>query len=214
MTENIKDGILKAAHSLFARKGVRVVAVSDVCRELGMSKKTFYQYYDSKEDLVADIVEMDLQSKMDNFSKIVSEHDPVEAFVILEGFMDDKSIARENDRMAEDIKKYYPDTFRKVAHKRRLSLRTIILSCLAKGVEGGFFKGDFSMETFFMMQVFMFKGLQQMCGDEGEDIPEGFDCNPFLREACTIIHHTLFTPAGWDRFHSLTRPGEQNMSSK
>lgn len=204
MTENIKDSILKAAHTLFARKGVRVVAVSDVCRELGMSKKTFYQYYASKEDLVSDIVEIDFQTRREVLAKVVSEHDPIEAMVLLENKIDDSKISEDDNRMTEDIKKYYPDTFKKTARMRRLSIRTIIMSSLEDGVRLGYYNPDLNMDSFFMMNVFLFSGLKSMCDERASDRVEGFDCNSFLEDMRPILHHALFTPKGWDRYNYLT----------
>ena len=40
--------IIKKAGELFFRLGIRSVSIDDICRELGMSKKTFYVHFASK----------------------------------------------------------------------------------------------------------------------------------------------------------------------
>src|SRR5580765_6719580 len=47
-----KERILQKAHELFMRYGVRSVSMDDIAAQLGMSKKTLYQYYADKEELV------------------------------------------------------------------------------------------------------------------------------------------------------------------
>src|ERR1700751_826988 len=47
-----KERILEKAHELFMRYGVRSVSMDDIAAQLGMSKKTVYQYYTDKEELV------------------------------------------------------------------------------------------------------------------------------------------------------------------
>jgi AcrR family transcriptional regulator len=48
----IKDRILEKAHEMFMRYGIRSVSMDDIAAQLGVSKKTLYQYYTDKEELV------------------------------------------------------------------------------------------------------------------------------------------------------------------
>ena len=52
MAEDQKCNIIKTAGNLFFRLGIRSVSIDDICRELGMSKKTFYVYFESKDALI------------------------------------------------------------------------------------------------------------------------------------------------------------------
>ena len=56
-----KTDIIKTAGELFFRLGIRSVSIDDICHELGMSKKTFYVYFASKEELI----EQTLQANLD-----------------------------------------------------------------------------------------------------------------------------------------------------
>ena len=51
----IKDKILEGAEGLFMRYGIKSVTMDDIARELGISKKTLYQYVDNKGDLIQQI---------------------------------------------------------------------------------------------------------------------------------------------------------------
>ena len=51
-----KEQILKVAIERMQQVGIRSVSVDDICHELGMSKKTFYVYFASKDDLVQAIL--------------------------------------------------------------------------------------------------------------------------------------------------------------
>ena len=51
-----KEQILKVAIERMQQVGIRSVSVDDICHELGMSKKTFYVYFPSKDDLVQAIL--------------------------------------------------------------------------------------------------------------------------------------------------------------
>ena len=54
--ENQKQQIIKTAGEMFFRIGIRSVSIDDICRELGMSKKTFYVYFAGKDELVAQLL--------------------------------------------------------------------------------------------------------------------------------------------------------------
>jgi TetR/AcrR family transcriptional regulator, cholesterol catabolism regulator len=48
----VKERIQQKAHELFMRYGVRSVSMDDIASQLGMSKKTIYQYFNEKDELV------------------------------------------------------------------------------------------------------------------------------------------------------------------
>jgi AcrR family transcriptional regulator len=48
----VKTSILQRAMEMFQRYGLQAMTMDDVCRELSMSKKTLYQYFSNKADLV------------------------------------------------------------------------------------------------------------------------------------------------------------------
>ena len=56
MIEQQKQLIIKTAGEMFFRLGIRSVSIDDICHELGMSKKTFYEYFESKDELVAQML--------------------------------------------------------------------------------------------------------------------------------------------------------------
>jgi AcrR family transcriptional regulator len=53
----MKTRILQAADTLFCRSGLRAVSIDDICRFLGIAKKTLYLFYDNKDALVEEFVD-------------------------------------------------------------------------------------------------------------------------------------------------------------
>lgn len=58
----MKVHILEKATELFTRQGIRSVTMDDVSRHLSISKKTLYQHFTDKDDLVETIVKRRLKS--------------------------------------------------------------------------------------------------------------------------------------------------------
>ena len=56
-----KDRILLKAEELFIQFGIRSVSMDDISNNLGMSKKTLYQNFSDKDELVDAVVEDHIQ---------------------------------------------------------------------------------------------------------------------------------------------------------
>src|SRR4051812_4431565 len=59
---NTKDRIRQKAKELFMRYGIRSVSMDDIATQLGISKKTIYQYFTDKDELVDGVVDEDVQN--------------------------------------------------------------------------------------------------------------------------------------------------------
>ena len=67
MSDKQKENIVQFAVEKMCKVGIRSVSIDDICRELGISKKTFYVYFESKDQLVREMLtlhEQKLECKM------------------------------------------------------------------------------------------------------------------------------------------------------
>lgn len=49
----MKEKIALKAHDLFFQRGTKAVSIEDIASELGISKKTIYNYFSSKDEIIA-----------------------------------------------------------------------------------------------------------------------------------------------------------------
>lgn len=56
MAESSRQRIIRAAHDLFYRLGFHAVGLDGILAEVGVTKTTFYNHFESKEDLIADVL--------------------------------------------------------------------------------------------------------------------------------------------------------------
>ena len=66
------ENILEKVAALYMKYGVKSITMDDVARELGISKKTLYQYVENKNELVEKVVDYVLNKKDCEF-KMISE---------------------------------------------------------------------------------------------------------------------------------------------
>ena len=63
--------ILEAGRELFWKYGFRKVSVDEICKAAGVSKMTFYRYFNDKATLAKKIFDNELEKSMEQFRKIM-----------------------------------------------------------------------------------------------------------------------------------------------
>lgn len=203
MAELTKDKIMKTANGLFLKDGVREVSVDDICRELCISKKTFYEYYGRKEDLVADVVTYNVERKKAEFEKLVAGKDVVQILKAMFSMVNRKKTIDKDKRMAKDISKYYPETFSKRTDERYKAMYDFFVACLNDGMKSGLVRSDMDFEGVQLLICIMHDGMADYLG--GRYHIEGFNVS-FKSLAAAfedIVTRTLLTPKGLEKYSSI-----------
>src|SRR3954452_3270990 len=58
---NTRDRIMQAAHELFYQHGIRSITMDDIAKHLSISKKTIYQFFEEKDQIVGACCSGDLK---------------------------------------------------------------------------------------------------------------------------------------------------------
>ena len=70
-----EEAILKAAKKLFSKFGFKKVSMDEIAREAGVTKKTVYANFSSKEDLLNELIKYELKSMKNEFESIENKSD-------------------------------------------------------------------------------------------------------------------------------------------
>lgn len=203
MAELTKDRIMLTANGLFAQDGVREVSIDDICRKLCISKKTFYQFYATKEDLVADVVTYNVKRKKIEFEKLVEGKDVVQILKALFSLVNKKKTMDKDKRMAKEIMKYYPETFIKHLEERNKGMHHFFVNCFNEGMSQGLIRSDMDVDAVQLLICVMHEGMADYL--EGNHHIEGAKLS-FKSLAAAfedIVTRTLFTPKGFEEYKSL-----------
>lgn len=147
-----KEQILKVAIERMQQVGIRSVSIDDICHELGMSKKTFYVYFPSKDDLVQAILHKHEQKVAHDLDNALAKRSITQ--VIVEWTKIAQSTQKQDLKtpaMMYDLEKYYPQLF--TAHKKvmRETAEKILVRFLEKGVSEGIFRAEIDVDVVAMM---------------------------------------------------------------
>jgi len=70
--------ILEAARVLFSKKGYSDTTLQEIAERVGITKGTIYLYFQNKEDLIASVIEEEVQKLLDDLTKIKNADMPVD----------------------------------------------------------------------------------------------------------------------------------------
>ncbi|RYG50249.1 MAG: TetR/AcrR family transcriptional regulator [Chitinophagaceae bacterium] len=148
-----RDRIKKAAHDLVMRYGIRSVSMDDFASNLGMSKKTIYQYYKDKDELVDAVI-----SDIINRNKEICVCDRQESRdAIHELFLalDMMSVVMEslNPVVMFDMQKYHPACFGKFLKHKDEYLYNVVKQNLIRGISEDLYRTDLNVELMARFRV-------------------------------------------------------------
>jgi DNA-binding XRE family transcriptional regulator len=145
MNEELKNILLKV-RELYTKYGIKSITMDDVATELGISKKTLYQYITDKDDLVGKFIDNEIELRQEEICKCFKTHfNAIEELFEISVFMN-KLMKNQNPATEHDLKKYYPHHFNKMVGTRRERIFNYILLNLKKGKEEGLYRTDLNEE--------------------------------------------------------------------
>ncbi len=106
-----KDKILSRCERLFMRYGIKSVTMDDVSRELGISKKTLYQFFENKDDLIHQITVHHFACQNKSVEEILSEaKTAIDEMIGIANWMNEMS-KNMNPSLMFDLRKYHPESW-------------------------------------------------------------------------------------------------------
>ncbi len=132
--------------AMFFEFGIRNLNMDDISRNLGISKKTLYQHFKSKEDLIMKLFEYDEIKWENEFLKV--KIDELNAIDIL--FYASSMVAKEmnqlNPKLKFELRKYYEPIFNQFLLRKRNNIYEQISKNIQQGIREGLYRGNVNIE--------------------------------------------------------------------
>ena len=147
VNDQMVNNIIKTAGDMFFRLGIRSVSIDDICHELGMSKKTFYVYFASKDELVEQLLQANINymaSKMEDLLKTGDFSQLVKKFIKHQEA--EKNDVRRVPQLVYDLKKYYPRQFAQFQVNCFETQKEYIQRYLEMGQKAGLVRANLNIE--------------------------------------------------------------------
>lgn len=190
---------------ILLEKGLKSATMDSVAAELGMSKRTLYEIFESKSQMIKEALgEMERRSQ-EHFVKSFSEADNVmEAFIEVFGYNRDlmKSVNvdfyRDMDRLYKENRKHYEHT-RLERHERMLRMFEL-------GVEQGMFRKDVDYRIQSRMMALQMEGLKRI----EELFPQDITLQRVFDSIIVSFLRSIATPEGMKILDKWTNKNQTN----
>jgi AcrR family transcriptional regulator len=129
----LKERIKQKADDLYRRYGVRSVTMDDIASQLGVSKKTIYQCFSDKNELVDEVIADILKFNREfcKNSRVNAENAIHEVFLAMESL--ETMFDNMNPTILFDIERNHPATFKKFREFKY----NFLLDIIKKNIERG-----------------------------------------------------------------------------
>lgn len=149
----MENDILKQIRDLFMKYGIKSVTMDDISRELGISKKTLYEHYKDKADLIRQVFRLEMDKMTNCMNQLAgNSENTIDQMIAI-----NKHLIEIRKKFPENIKfemlKYYPE----IMNENRLyieeRMRNAIKENLLLGQKQGMIRKDVDIEIIAAMQV-------------------------------------------------------------
>jgi AcrR family transcriptional regulator len=150
---DIKEKILKGTDELFMKYGVRSISMDDIARHLSISKKTLYQYFSDKDELVT----MFSKSRLDRSAKQyddlrINSSNSIEELAML-SICIRKDMEEVNPALLYDMQKFHPKAWGKWLDYKNKFIRESVIRNLKQGIEDGYIRPEINPEVMAAVRI-------------------------------------------------------------
>jgi len=147
------DRIKQKAHDLLMQYGIRSVSMDDIAGSLGISKKTIYQYFSDKDDLVGAVITDKIK-----YNQHCCQHDRAKArdavhevFLAIE--MMQEMFQNMNPSVIYDMEKFHPKAFAHFLQHKHNFLYQIIKENIQRGISEGLYRPEIDADIIVKLRL-------------------------------------------------------------
>ena len=201
----IQERIRQKADELFRRYGIRSVTMDEIATQLGMSKKTIYQFYADKDQLVDAVALDEIRFSQDSCLRdmTVSGNAIEEIFRVME-FVE-IMFRNMNPSMLYDLEKYHPSGYKKFLEHKNKFLYDMIKRNLERGIKEELYRPELNVE---IMTRYRLESMMLALNTEIFS-PAKFNLVELQRE---IIEHFLYGVATLKGYKLILKYKQQRLN--
>lgn len=147
------ERIIQGGEELFLTAGIKSVTMDDIAKHLGMSKKTIYQFFKDKNELVLALTKKKLQEDEEQMAEIISKSTNVIEEMINMMKCSEDILSRINPIVIHDMQKYHPDAWKQFQDFKSGVMIHTMEELLIKGIKQGYIRPDIDVKIIARMRM-------------------------------------------------------------
>ncbi|MBL7697225.1 MAG: TetR/AcrR family transcriptional regulator [Chitinophagaceae bacterium] len=142
----MKERIQQKANDLFRRYGVKSITMDEIAAQLGASKKTLYQYFSDKDELVGAVVQetIDFSRKTCDDNRENSKDAINELFQAMD--LVQQIFSGMNPAMMYDLERFHPQAYRIFLDHKNKYLFDVIKANLKRGIAEELYRPEINID--------------------------------------------------------------------
>jgi AcrR family transcriptional regulator len=162
----VKERILTAAEELFLQYGFRSISMDDIARHLAVSKKTIYQFFEDKDEIVCLVATRHFEREKEMCRQRIFDQaeNPLDELLQVSRHIK-TSTMNVNPSIMFDLQKYHPKAWQIFKEFKQGFILEHLHRNLKKGIEEGLYRAEINIEIIARLRL--------------EEVQLAFDANAF-----------------------------------
>ncbi len=149
----MKEKIIEGANQLFMRYGVRSVTMDDIASHLAISKKTIYQFFKNKDELVTTVSTAHMEMEKSEFEHIEETSDNAIIEIIEVSVCFRNHMKEFNPKLLFELKKYHPVAWAVYTRFKLEFVKGHIERNIVKGIAEGYYREEIDPEILALHRI-------------------------------------------------------------
>lgn len=187
-----RDNIIDSAMQMFVNQGIKSVRMDDIAQELGVSKRTLYEMFGDKEELLYLCLQRHLTLIDNRVSAIAAAGNNLLEAVLI-GFLEVTQYSETNSRIMGNLRKFYPSVHERLNRETGRSGSERFKQAIERCVEQGFFDKNANIDIALTMLYYMAIGIVSR---KDVILPEGVSARKAFINIVILFFRGISTPCG------------------
>ena len=190
ITMTQKENIIHHASKMFVEQGIKAVRMDDIAQELSVSKRTLYEMFDDKEELIYQSLRHYFEGERERrVQQIVAIENPLEVMVVnLRDMIDASPVA---GRLRRNIKRFYPSVYTRLEEDVQSKSMNDLYRWVEGCIECGYFETNVKVKYAVEVLHHSVHGMLVNTLDEERPSSElvsmmSYSLLVFIRGLCTV----------------------------
>ncbi len=149
----VKERILAGAAELFMRYGCKSVTMDDIARHLAVSKKTLYQFYKDKDEIITTFARNEFECEKDCMQGITAEAENAIDEVMRISRHIRQTFSKMNPALLYEMQKYHVEAWQVYANFRESTVADQIRGNLERGIREGLYRDTIDVEILTRLRL-------------------------------------------------------------
>ncbi len=195
----LKERILERARERFFQNGFSRVTMEELAHELGISKKTLYVHFSSKDALLRESM-LGLTVEVERHLKAVLENNQTPFIGKLQEVLTTigSRLSKITPRFMDDVRRHAPELWREVSTRRERIIRDHFGRLFRKGVHNRYLRKDIDPQLLMLIHITLIQGI--INPETLSQLP--FSASQVFETIFRVVFEGVLTDEARKEFHS------------